>query len=171
MTVALAIALLLVAANLAARYLDHARGGKDAFAWHRQFQRDGDGAVYMDRWQLIRSPWVDVYINRINTPDDDPYPHNHPWRRAWSFKLYGGYTEEIRWGSGLWASWNRTPKWFSRIPDVHRIVALTNDRPCWTLFVGVQRRRVWGFFDHAGKFIRHDHRAAQRAPETMRSVQ
>jgi hypothetical protein len=144
---------------------------KSLWAWHRRFSRPGEPA-YMDRWQLFRSPWLDVYVNRINRPDYDEHPHNHPWRRAWSVKLRGSYVEEV-WspnqscdsgctcGAHMY-SITRTPPRFSRIPEVHRIVELLPNPdahgswgidltpvPCWTLFFGFGRAGGWGFVDPA----------------------
>lgn len=119
-----------------------------------------DAAIYMTRIQLLRSPWVDIYVNVIRTPDYDPYPHSHPWLRAWSLKLWNGYLEEIFWGPALVFRHFRTPSRWSRVPEIHRIVRLNHDRPAVTLFVGVGRRGSWGFFDldNGGRFIPHNAR-------------
>lgn len=118
------------------------------------------GEIYMTRLQLLRSPWLDIYVNVIRTPDYDPFPHNHPWRRAWSLKLWNGYLEEIFWGPSLVFRHFRTPSRWSRVPEIHRIVKLHHDRPAVTLFVGAGRRGSWGFFDldNGGKFIPHNAR-------------
>lgn len=133
--------------------------------WHRKLRRE-TGEVYMDRWQLVRTKRLSVYINRINLPDADPLPHTHPWRRSYSLKLAGSYTEEIFsqltpldevWSHGL-----RVPPRWSRIPDIHRIVELTNGRPCWTLFVGFDVSQRWGFVQPNGRLIPAKVRKEQR---------
>lgn len=130
----------------------------DVWKWHRQFRRSTDEPVYMDRWQLLRSPWLDVYVNRINRPDFDDLPHNHPWRRAWSFKLWGSYVERL----GRHGALLRQPARWSRIPEVHRIESLVGGRACWTLFLGRERRSSWGFIKADGSVIPHKARAATR---------
>lgn len=153
-------AVLCVLALLAARYLCACLAkGADRFAWRRDF-RSESGEIYMTRIQLLRSPWVDIYVNVIRTPDYDPYPHSHPWLRAWSLKLWNGYLEEIFWGPALVFRHFRTPSRWSRVPEIHRIVRLNHDRPAVTLFVGVGRRGSWGFFDldNGGRFIPHNAR-------------
>lgn len=165
-------ALMIVTALLALRgiglLLTHAVCGYTPalYAWHRRLRRSPSEPVYMDRWQLFRSPWLDVYVNRINLPDSDEHPHTHPWRASWSLKLYGSYVERVwyrysdaaRTFSGFaLGSIQRTPPRLSRIPWCHRIVVLRGERPAWTLFVGVGRKsgNDWGFIDvRTGELVR-----------------
>lgn len=153
-------ALLCLAGALALRYaLAAASTGEGRFAWIRHFD-NGGGSVYMTRIQLLRSPWVDVYVNVIRQPDSDPLPHNHPWLRMYSVKLWSSYTEIVYWGRGLQMHYPRKPGRFSRVPGVHRISEL-HGAPAVTLFVGIGRRRSWGFFDTTGgrcTFIPHQER-------------
>lgn len=142
-------------------------GADNAFTWRRTFRREEDGAPYMVRRQLLRSPWVDIYLNQILTPDHDPYPHNHPWKRCYSLKLSGAYIERIYRGPGLIFEHWRVPGRWSRVPNIHRIEELIDGQPCWTLFFGVRRHKDWGFFElPGGRFVRHD----QREPRTLRSA-
>ncbi len=130
--------------------------------WHRRLRRE-TGEVYMDRWQLLRSKRLSIYINRINMPDYDPLPHTHPWEESYSLKFWGSYTEETFWvfrlpllfgkPAELVSHGLRVPPRWSRIPDIHRITKLTNDKPCWTLFFGVKVAQRWGFVQPDGKLI------------------
>lgn len=139
--------------------------------WHRKLRRE-TGEVYMDRWQLLRTKRLSVYINRINLPDADPLPHTHPWARSYSLKLRGSYTEETFWvfwlprlvgkPAELVSNGLRIPPRWSRIPDIHRIVELTNGKPCWTLFFGVKVAKHWGFVRPDGKLIQAEVRKAER---------
>ncbi len=157
-TVAFTLASLLTLRLILASFA-WARGASHAFEWKRTFRRGPDDPPYMIRRQLIRSPWVDVYVNHILRPDYDPNPHNHPWRESYSVKLLRQYVEQVYWGPGCCMSYFRTPARFSRVPNIHRIVDAPK-RGAWTLFVGVGRRGSWGFFDldDAGKFYPHDQR-------------
>jgi hypothetical protein len=150
--------------------LVYAQGGESAFAWRREFRRGPQYPVYMVRRQLLRSPWVDVYVNEIRTPDFDSNPHNHPWRRSYSLKLRRSYVERIYWGQDLAFQYLRRPRLWSRIPAIHRIETLPLGSPAWTLFVGIGRTRKWGFYDleNGGRFVAHDEYAADRA-DTLRS--
>lgn len=143
--------------------------GAHGWAWHRTLRRE-TGEVYMDRWQFCRTRLLSVYINRINLPDADELPHNHPWRASWSLKLRGSYTEEIHEpivmaSNGIWLTRRmsfRTPPRLNRIPLVHRIVELRGGRPCWTLFIGWRADRPWGFLQDNGRVIPWRVRSAQR---------
>lgn len=158
-------------AALCALLLATARRRNWPWRWHRRLRRE-DGAVYMDRWQLVKFPFFCLFVNRINTPDYDDLPHNHPWRRSYSLKLRGSYVEELPWDGfstefcrrlaalGL-CRYNRPGRW-SRIPEVHRIVSLRHDKPVWTLFIGLGRKRPWGFVRPDGTVIPADDRKAQR---------
>lgn len=123
------------------------------WVWHRKLRRE-TGECYMDRWQLIKSRWLCVYVNRINTPDYDDLPHNHPWPRAYSLKLRRGYVEQVFKVFGdfcvLWTV--RRPPRFNRIPQIHRIVEV-DPGGAWTLFIGLNRR---GNSDHSWGFVKPD---------------
>lgn len=152
------------------------------WTWHRRLRRE-TGEVYMDRWQLFKTRWLSIYVNRINMPDYDDLPHNHPWPRAYSLKLWGSYTEDVYdWASALFTrltgdAWSHEvdgliplrgkPSRFSRIPEIHRIVKLTDDRPCWTLFIGFDKQpdSAWGFVTTDGVVIPSKVRKAQRGVE------
>lgn len=151
------------------------------YKWHRKLRRES-GEVYMDRWQLIKSRLLCVYVNRINMPDYDDLPHNHPWAESYSLKLCGAYTEDVfekasvvyqritgeAWPlaeDGLIPMARMPPRW-SRIPDIHRIAELTGGKPCWTLFIGFGRRpggdSAWGFVQSDGTVIDAKTRKAAR---------
>jgi hypothetical protein len=125
------------------------------FVWHRKLRRE-TGEIYMDRWQLLKSKPLCIYVNRINAPDYDDLLHTHPWRKSWSLKLRGSYLEQL---PGFVF---RRPSRLSRIPDQHKIVRLCNDAPCWTLFIGWRRDAPWGFISHDGVLIPHKVRRQQR---------
>ncbi len=162
-----AVLLSVLALRFACAVLCWARGSREAFAWKRTFRRSPGDPVYMVRRQLLRSPWVDIYLNHILTPDYDPHPHNHPWKRCYSLKLWRSYIERIYRGPGLIFEHWRVPGRWSRVPNIHRIEDLP-EGPAWTLFVGVGRHKEWGFFEMpGGRFVRHD----QREPATLRSCE
>jgi hypothetical protein len=129
--------------------------------WHRKLRRE-TGEVYMDRWQLLKTRLLSVYVNRINLPDYDELLHNHPWPRAYSLKLKGSYVEQL---PGL--EFRRPGRW-NRIPKEHRITRLINGAPVWTLFIGLNKYpdSAWGFIANDGAVIPHQVRRAQRGVES-----
>lgn len=128
------------------------------------------GEIYMSRWQLLKTRLLCIYVNEIRLPDEDPWLHTHPWRKSWSFKLRGSYTEEVSkkdakqlpgayryqviegdYGAGwiesrvVYDAYRRRPGRFSRIPEEHRIIKLHGGKSVWTLFIGWRSDRPWGF--------------------------
>lgn len=164
---ALLVLVALLALRFAAAALAYALGDRhQTFAWHRRIRRAKSEPVYMDRWQLLRSPWLVIYVNKINLPDADDYPHTHPYASSWSVKLWNTYVERVWYACqtpgrcsstppAAFHSLKRTPPRFSRVPKLHQIVELKDDRPCYTLFVAFGKRRPWGFVDpETGETVR-----------------
>lgn len=113
------------------------------------------------RWYLFRSPWLRVFLHRIDERDTDRYPHNHPWAWARSLILRGGYLEyrhgEIailqrsrtsRSGFGAY-EWFEPGNWsaLSR-DDYHRIEDVREGT--WTLFVAGPQVQEWGYLTPNG---------------------
>lgn len=126
--------------------------------------RSLSGALYLTRWNLLTTPWFRVYVHRIDGPDPDRAPHNHP--TEWCcFVLHGGYTHvRVRvptfsnmpsrtytghlWGYPL--PTERIRWWNHMTRDVyHRI---TDVKPhTWTLcFSGPRKDTAWGFLVREG---------------------
>jgi hypothetical protein len=120
--------------------------------WKKNMRRES-GEIYMERWHLLKTRRLSVYVNKICLPDADPWFHNHPWRKSWSVKLWNHYTEivELVFGrppeAGFLYQYRRIPGRFSRIPERHRIIELNEDKPVWTLFIGWRSDHPWGFID------------------------
>jgi len=53
-----------------------------------------DAASGIDQYVLFRTPWLSVEFHKINKPDEGYVIHQHPWT-FFSFRLRGGYTEEL----------------------------------------------------------------------------
>lgn len=139
---------------------------KHGWSWHRVLRRE-TGEVYMDRYQILKTRPLSIYINHIRLPDADPLVHNHPWPRAYSVKLKGRYTEDVAVrmstsdGSVVLVPVANRPGLISRIPQYHRITEVPPGG-CWTLFVGFNSRDKWGFLDTDGTLIPWRERLAQR---------
>jgi len=61
---------------------------------HRMIHRELDGqqADYLERFYIISTSWLGVYLHRFWASDDDGL-HDHPWNSI-SILLKGGYYEE-----------------------------------------------------------------------------
>jgi len=95
------------------------------------------------------------YLHYFFRGDVDREVHNHPWKRASSLILTGGYTE-YRWDSDLRCMRARIylPGMVNRIGrnDYHRVELVDQEAGCWTLFctfgrVGPSDGKDWGFFN------------------------
>jgi len=101
-------------------------------------------------------PWLpfSVYLHAFLKPDAGRDLHNHPWEKAWSLILSGGYDEE-RLDDDEIVERRMRPGRVNRIrrETFHRVVRLYAN-PTWTLFVTGKYAGRWGFRDReTGKFI------------------
>jgi hypothetical protein len=96
-----------------------------------------------------------LYLHYFFRGDLDREVHNHPWRRARSLILTGGYTE-YRWDRQLRRMSERLylPGMVNRINrnDFHRVELVDPEAGCWTLFcshgrVGPSDGKDWGFLN------------------------
>jgi hypothetical protein len=117
---------------------------------------DGEhGEPYLERYYLAGLFGWHTYLHRFVDSDPDRGLHDHPWRRAVSLVLTGGY-DELRFAKppSAGAHVEEPPirsrhvrPWrlnLLRGTDYHRVV-LRGGRPAWTLFVHGPRVKGWGF--------------------------
>lgn len=132
-----------------------------SWKWHVTMSRTS-GEIYMDRFQLLKTRLLSIYVNHIRLPDEDPWMHTHPWRKSWSLKLRRWYCEEVLTTEKPGAVYSRVPRRLSRIPEQHRIVELPKGG-AWTLFIGWRSELPWGFVEpESGELVSWRERAKQR---------
>lgn len=98
-----------------------------------------------------------IYLHYFYRGDEDEELHNHPWEKALSFILAGGYHEERREYNKIPGTTNLynvvihdvKPRTFNKIlaDDYHRIVKKPDVPHTWTLFFTGERIQDWGFWD------------------------
>lgn len=95
-------------------------------------------SVYLDRLNLIITPWFSIKLHRIYRPDNQRDLHDHPWNFL-SIVLWGSYIENTPDGE-------RKHRWFNfkRASDLHSIRHVSRS-PVWTLVFCGRVQRVWGF--------------------------
>ena len=101
---------------------------------------------YMERWWLLKTPWLSIRVHRILRSDADRDPHDHPFDWA-SLVMYGGYDEILYDAKGKPRSSRICrPGSFRRVraTDLHRLVVQPNESVL-TLFIVGRRKREWGF--------------------------
>jgi hypothetical protein len=110
---------------------------------------DGDdGRPYLERYFVCRQLGWQVYIHRFIDSDPARGLHNHPWERAISLILAGGYTE-LRSEFPHYAEFSRELRPlrlnFISGSDRHQVL-LKPGVDCWSLFVHGPYVQPWGFF-------------------------
>ena len=105
--------------------------------------RSKDGTLHFKRWRLLATPWFNVFVHGIYHKDEEVNMHNHPWD-FFSVVLRGGFTEQLHGGAFV----RRTPLKckYSKAEAFHRIFALDEGKPCYTLVItGPERPEPWGY--------------------------
>lgn len=129
-----------------------------------------DGNRYMDRYYLLSTRWVSIYLHRFWAPDSWRFLHDHPWSFV-SVVIRGGYSEltaKRRTVKRSRYSWFDvlTPRHYTysrdlephiriapaicyrRAEDVHRVESIRSvPGDTWTLFILFRRRRGWNQYD------------------------
>jgi hypothetical protein len=107
---------------------------------------DGEhGEPYLERYYLFGLTGWHVYLHRFVDSDPDRGLHDHPWSRAVSLVLTGGYDELRADRAGAVNSRPIRPGRINRLSGetYHRVVL--RGRPAWTLFAHGPRAKGWGF--------------------------
>lgn len=88
------------------------------------------------RFQLLKTPWGNVYLHKLDAPIKHPHPHDHPWSFL-AIILSGGYWEcmngKTRWqppGRILWRP----------AETKHNVV--TNGTN-WSIVITTRKKRDW----------------------------
>jgi hypothetical protein len=101
-----------------------------------------------------------VYLHKIDGPDPDKAPHNHPWL-AVCFVLRGGYVQQRYWRNTD-DDWQAFPIAYSAaervcwvnvlgLREYHRIVSVKPGM--WTLCICGPAFRSWGFLMSSGRHM------------------
>lgn len=134
-----------------------------------------NGNRYLDRYYILSTRWISIYLHRFWAADDWRFMHDHPWGFL-SVILAGGYAElkanrrkggvkyVTLFGYNLRFPYSRHYTYsrelepirhgagaiiFRRAEDVHRVESLHPHAPgdTWTLFIHGRRRRGWNQYD------------------------
>ena len=96
------------------------------------------------RYVLVKTPWFQILLHRLWSPNWHPQAHDHPWSFV-TLILRGGYLERVPGGQNVW----RGPLTFLyRSAEFAHNVA-TDGAVCWSLVVTGPKRRQWQFVDEA----------------------
>jgi hypothetical protein len=108
-----------------------------------------EGVVHFKRWQILKTPWFNVYIHGIYKADEDKHLHNHPWK-YWGMVLMGRYIELSNIGERVLRPFMTYSAPTFRF---HKIYQLKTKR-VFTLFITKNENKEWGYLVN-GKFVIH----------------
>jgi hypothetical protein len=116
-------------------------------------ERDGRQEDYLERFYILSTSWVGIYLHRFWASDDDGL-HDHPWHSI-SVLLDGSYFEEEPERQGVpygpTVVRRRSPMHpIFKVRSKHAAHRITVDREkpgAWSLFIRFGlKRRTWGFY-------------------------
>lgn len=132
--------------------------------------QDKDGK-YLARYHLLDVStlcrWLDInphyqkwFLHRIYRADKDRDLHNHPWSRAESYVLWGGYAECVfsSTNDSFWPTYYyRGDRSFLAFLSgkYHRITHVLPNT--WTLFMAGPRDREWYFWTENGPVVWYEY--------------
>lgn len=122
--------------------------GTDWAVWERfeipNYDKPGN---YLTRWRLIQTPFVSLYIHRLDSPDPRPTLHDHPWSFL-SIIIRGGYTERRLNPRTMHVHEARRVRRFNQVRphDAHAIIRL-HRVPTWSVLLVGRRVREWGYLE------------------------
>ena len=114
-----------------------------------------DQQPYLERYHLLRLPLgYQVYLHRFVASDPGRGLHNHPWKRALSLVLCGGYEEtrmlDAQADNRLQHRWLRPGRFNLISGEVFHRINLPAGTECWSLFIHAPRAKSWGFMQQKG---------------------
>lgn len=116
-----------------------------------------DKSPYLTRTLFPRVGDHRPILHHIHRPDQDPYPHNHPWKTAQFIVLSGGYTEQRLTDFDLGAgNPGHMVERVLRPGDTNRLDADTYhhvsavEPNTWTFGIVGERVQEWGFLTDEG---------------------
>lgn len=107
-----------------------------------------DGRPYLERYFICRAFGWQVYLHHFVASDPDRGLHDHPWDRAISLVLAGGYTE-VRRNSALDEQIKRRvgPGRLNLLDGrTHHRVIISPGKTAWSLFMHGPYVKPWGFY-------------------------
>lgn len=138
-----------------------------------------DGSLYMGRWELFETRWIEARVHHITRPDLDREMHDHP-AGFLSLVLKGWYDEALpstidpcwdwRHGNEFFTETRRRTWSIAYRPATarHRITRVS-EGGVWTLFILVGgRKQWWGFYTPAGKVHWKDYLAVREGDQVGR---
>jgi len=105
--------------------------------------------IYLDRFEILTTPWFGIKLHRIYRPDKQRDVHSHPWPFV-SFILLGSYVEYTYDADTGDLDVHRCA-WINTkgLRQYHTITSVSR-RPVWTLVFHGRKQQTWGFLTKDG---------------------
>lgn len=91
------------------------------------------------RFQLLKTPWFNVYLHSLSAPNWHPTCHDHPWSFV-TLILWNGYKEQV--GTKFF---RRRPGCILYRPANFSHNVITPYGTAWSLVITTRKTRDWGF--------------------------
>lgn len=120
--------------------------------------RDDNGVPFLYRYHLFTfgNDGPGMCIHRFVKSDPERGFHDHPWNKALSFILCGGYEERIydkdaENGYNTYTRSRFTFNYLDGVNNFHRVM-IDEDKDAWTLFAFQKRSKTWGMIGLDGQY-------------------
>jgi len=120
------------------------------------------GVVHFQRYRLLETKWLRLYIHHILESDKDGDLHDHPWNLI-SVILKGHYVE--RRPDDLLTDCKPGVVFHRRADQPHCIDEVV--KPTWTFVIAYGKRRLWGYHTAMGWV---DHETYQSVKNRARKI-
>lgn len=111
-------------------------------------RRTDSTEVYLRRLRVVQTPWFGAMLHWINTIDEGPYPHDHPWTWFRTIILRGGYKEKffinlLHFKEDIYQehTWNRWSMHMVRYTEGHQITDIESS----TITLVIHGKRIRRF--------------------------
>jgi hypothetical protein len=91
------------------------------------------------RFSLLKTPWLNIYLHKLDAPSWHPECHDHPWNFV-AFLIWNGYLERI--GD---IDYRRRPGTFLYRPAEFAHNVITPYGTSWSIIFTTSKKREWGF--------------------------
>lgn len=112
-----------------------------------------EGILHFQRYAILESKFLSIYIHTFTQPDKDKYEHDHPWDFLLLI-LKGGYREQ---SNNIKNRRNPGFLKFIKAEHRHKIVEL-NEIKSISLAICGERKREWGYHTDSGWVSNIDYR-------------
>lgn len=106
--------------------------------------RSKDGVLHFQRYAILDTKYLSIYIHKIYEADKDPYLHNHPWN-FFNLILKNSYIEVLDTNKYGRIRYPGCFGFYNAIKHFHKISCVLPGKPVTTLVITGKRYNNWGY--------------------------